>query len=191
MQTNYFLRKGLTVGIIILLGMNMSPIVNKIQGKKSDSITSTGSQAFHIFKTRYTLEPIKKLDTNLLTTSQPNDNITIYIFPYYPTPDDFNNSTERSFGWGFFVGVINNWTEPIWIVYQIDYYTLSGKPLEANRFVFEFPFFLPPNNRTWSFTSILALRPCRVTITVEAGYVKVVSRSGFAFLFKVFFPKES
>ena len=128
-------------------------------------------------------------------TAQSNDDITICITAgFFPKPN-YDKPNMRSIGRGLMMYVVNNWTEPIWVIYQFDYYTLSGEPLKSMRVVGEFVYSLPPNNSSWEGVSNFIPLPCQITMSVEVGSFetggfKTVTRSGYQFHRWVFFPKE-
>ena len=125
------------------------------------------------------------------TATQTNDDITICISAgVFPHPN-YDKPNARSIGFGFTIYVINNESEPIGIFYQIDYTTLSGKPLKSFQFFYPFEYLLPSNDSTILSLSGGVLIPCRITVTVETRWiVKTESRTGYQFRRLVFFPKE-
>jgi len=118
------------------------------------------------------------------TSASLDDDIEIYISA--GLNNYLKDPMKSTFGFGMCVYVVNNRSESIKIYIQEDYYTLLGEPL--NVFQQRWSFVMPSNYSypTWSSGGVPF--PCRYTVTVQAGVIKYVSRSGFAFLRIVFFP---
>ncbi len=125
------------------------------------------------------------------TATQTNDDITICISAgFFPHPN-YDKPKARSIGFGITIYVINNESEPIGIFYQIDYTTLSGKPLKSFQFFYYSEYLLPSNDSTMASWSLSVPIPCRITVTVETRWIaKTESRTGYQFRRLVFFPKE-
>ena len=126
--------------------------------------------------------------------AQTNDTVTICITAGFLFNQHYDKPNSLSIGKGVMIYVVNNLSEPIWIVYQFDYSSLSGEPLDTLRFVGEFPYGLPPDNYTSGAFSNFIQLPCRITVSVEIGSfetggITTVTRSGYQFHRWLFFPK--
>ncbi|UCD13664.1 MAG: hypothetical protein JSW60_08920 [Thermoplasmatales archaeon] len=115
------------------------------------------------------------------------DDIEIYI--YAGILPRYIYTKGPSIGFGIMMEVFNNLSEALVVYWQRDYYTLlSGEPLDP--YGWGGSFVVPPNDSTWAGSSGWVGIPCRLTVTVQAGLIKYVSRSGFQIRRLVFFPGE-
>ena len=123
---------------------------------------------------------------NTLIAASLNDDVEIYINSDVRKIHD--NPDAASLGRGVIIKVVNHLNEPLVIYIQWDFFTLFRRhPIKFKQW--RLGSTCDANSSKLKFSSTGTPLPCYLRITVQANDKKYVSRSGFIFFYRIYFPE--